>query len=78
LFDHLLQKEVQEYIKDFKQELARLAFSGSPFTDVSTKELLQQIESRQKAKTKLPNKSLLKTLSKNWRVWPSLEALLLM
>jgi len=32
LFDHLLQKEVQEFIKDFKQELARLAFSGSPFT----------------------------------------------
>lgn len=54
MFDHLLQKEVQEFIKDFKQELARLAFSGSPFTDVSTKELLQQIESRQKAKTKLP------------------------
>ena len=54
MFDHLLQKEVQEFIKDFKQELARLAFSGSPFTEVSTKELLQQIESRQKAKTKLP------------------------
>lgn len=54
MFDHLLQKEVQEYIKEFKQELSRLAFSGSPFTDVSTKELLQQIESRQKIKAKLP------------------------
>ena len=54
MFDHLLQKEVQQYIKDFKQELSRLAFSGSPFTDVSTKELLQQIQGRQKAKTKLP------------------------
>ena len=54
MFDHLLQKEVQDYIKEFKQELSRLAFSGSPFTEVSTKELLQQIESRQKAKAKLP------------------------
>ena len=54
MFDHLIQKEVQAYIKEYTQELSRLAFSGSPFDKVSTKELIQQIQSRQKAKTKLP------------------------
>ena len=54
MFEHLIQQEVQEYIKNYRQELSRLAFSGSPFSQVSTKELLQQIQSRQKAKAKLP------------------------
>ena len=54
MFDHLIQKEVQAFIKDYTGELSRLAFSKSPFDAVSTKELIQQIQSRQKAKTKLP------------------------
>ena len=50
----ILHKDVQEFIRNFKDESAKLAFSGSPFSDVSAQELLQQIESRRKIEKKLP------------------------
>lgn len=51
----LLHTDIQNYIKLFKKDVSALAFSGSPFENVSTKELIQQIESRIKAKKKLPS-----------------------
>ncbi|WP_203295812.1 THUMP-like domain-containing protein [Luteirhabdus pelagi] len=50
----LLQKDVQEFIADFDGDISRLALKGSPFEEVDTKELLEQLESRQKAEKKLP------------------------
>ncbi len=50
----IARKEVQDFIKNFSGDSNRLAFSGSPFQDVTTQELLQQIKGYQKAKTKLP------------------------
>jgi hypothetical protein len=54
LFDHLLGEEVQAFIKYFQGDISQLAFSGSPFKDVSIKDLIVQIESREKVKLKLP------------------------
>ena len=51
---NLLQDKVQNFIRKFDGSLARLAFSGSPFLDISTKELIQQIEGRNKSERKLP------------------------
>lgn len=51
----LLKPEVQEFIFSYTEDTAKLAFSGSPFPDVSTAELLQQIESRRAIEKKLPN-----------------------
>jgi len=50
----LLHTEVQEFIKNYKEPISKLAFSGSRFQDISVQELMQQIESRQKVKDKLP------------------------
>ena len=50
----LLNTDVQEFIKNFKGDFSKLAFSGSPFVNVSIQELLQQIESRNKIEKKLP------------------------
>jgi len=50
----LLNNEVQEFIRNFKGDVSSLAFSGSPFKNVATKDLIQQIEGRQKVKSKLP------------------------
>ncbi|NNF32431.1 MAG: methyltransferase [Flavobacteriaceae bacterium] len=50
----ILKPEVQEFIINFSGDLSKLAFSGSPFHDITTRELLEQIKSRQKAKTKIP------------------------
>ena len=54
MFKHILHTEVQAFIKNFQGTISQLAFSGSPFKDVTIQELLVQIESRIKAKTKLP------------------------
>tara|TARA_R110002124_G_scaffold138576_6_gene302074 strand:- start:386 stop:1552 length:1167 start_codon:yes stop_codon:yes gene_type:complete len=50
----LLNIKVQEYIKKYKEDTAKLIFSGSPFNNIDAKELAQQIESSRKAKDKLP------------------------
>ena len=51
---HILTSEVQDFIINYSEDITKLAFSGSPFEMVSTQELIQQIESRRKAKIKLP------------------------
>ena len=51
----LLQKEVQKFIIDNeKSSLSKLAFQKNPFPSIDYKVLLNQIESRSKAKDKLP------------------------
>lgn len=50
----LLKTEVQDFIIKFKDDVSKLAFSGSPFEDITTSELIQQIESRNKIEKKLP------------------------
>lgn len=51
---HILSKEVQDFILSYSEDISKLAFSGSPFNDVSTTELIQQVESRRKTEKKLP------------------------
>lgn len=51
----LLQKEVQKFIIDNeKSVLSKLAFQKNPFPSIDYRILLNQIESRSKAKVKLP------------------------
>tara|TARA_R100000935_G_scaffold8302_1_gene17310 strand:- start:26830 stop:27993 length:1164 start_codon:yes stop_codon:yes gene_type:complete len=50
----LLKTEIQEYIFTYAEDTSKLAFAGSPFPEVSTAELLQQIESRRAIEKKLP------------------------
>lgn len=51
----LLQKEVQKFISDNdKSSLSKLAFQKNPFPSIVYRILLTQIESRSKAKDKLP------------------------
>ena len=51
----LLHREVQEFIKNYKEPISKLAFAGSPFKNITVQELMQQIDSRQKVKDKLPS-----------------------
>ncbi len=51
---HILSNEVQEFITNYSKDIIKLAFTGSPFNEVSTQELIQQIESRRKTEKKLP------------------------
>ncbi|WP_432410715.1 THUMP-like domain-containing protein [Rasiella sp. SM2506] len=50
----LLKPEIQEFIFSYAASSSKLAFSGSPFPEVSTSELVQQIESRRTIEKKLP------------------------
>lgn len=50
----LLDPAVQNFIQNFSGDLHSLAFSGSPFDEVSTQELLQQISARKRIENKLP------------------------
>jgi len=50
----LLNKEIQNFIRNFEGNISTLAFAGSPFEEVSAQELIQQIEGRKKVKNKLP------------------------
>ncbi|MEI6866788.1 class I SAM-dependent methyltransferase [Flavicella sp.] len=51
----LFNSEVQCFIQEnLKNNLNNLVLKGSPFPEVSTQELAQQIEGKQKAKKKLP------------------------
>ncbi len=52
--NNLLHTKVQAFIRSYEGPLEQLAFSGSPFNNVTTQELLQQIESRRKTELKLP------------------------
>ncbi len=52
--EHLLSSEVQQFIRCYSEDTDTLAFAGSPFENVATRDLLQQIESRRKIKNKLP------------------------
>lgn len=54
LNNSLLNKEVQDFVRNFEDTVSKLAFAGTPFEDVTVQELIQQIESRKKAEKKLP------------------------
>ncbi len=49
----ILQKEVQEFIKTYKGDTPSLAFKGSPFEEITTQELIEQIEGFRKVEKKL-------------------------
>ena len=51
---NILTSEVQNFIFNYSEDITKLAFSGSPFNEVSTAELIQQVESRRKVERKLP------------------------
>lgn len=50
----MLKSKVQEFIFSYAEDSSKLAFAGSPFPEISTTELLQQIESRRAVQKKLP------------------------
>ena len=50
----LLEPEVQEFIRNFKEDISKLAFGGSPFKSIPVQDLMTQIESRRKTEKKLP------------------------
>lgn len=50
----LLNPEIQEFIREFEGSVHQLALSGSPFEGVTVRELIQQIESRNRIQKKLP------------------------
>ncbi|MCW5519341.1 class I SAM-dependent methyltransferase [Aureitalea sp. L0-47] len=50
----ILKPEVQQFIREFEGDITKLAFAGSPFAEISTQELLEQIDSREKIRNKLP------------------------
>ncbi|GGD94543.1 THUMP-like domain-containing protein [Planktosalinus lacus] len=53
--DKVLNKEVQDFINEnLSVDIIELSFKGSPFKQVSTKELIQQIDGKKNAKKKLP------------------------
>lgn len=58
----LLNPEVQQFIIAYDDEISKLAFSGSPFKDVTVQELIIQIEGRRKAEKKLPTWYALKNI----------------
>ncbi len=46
---------MQDFIrKNFKADVSKIAFKGSPFKDISTRELAEQLSGRRKAEKKLP------------------------
>ncbi|MDB4297533.1 RsmD family RNA methyltransferase [Flavobacteriaceae bacterium] len=51
----ILSKEVQEYINNnLEADITKLVLKGSPFNNISTTDLIEQIEAKKKCKTKLP------------------------
>src|SRR5699024_4840220 len=51
----ILSDKVQLFIEEHQDaDTAKLALKGSPFPDVSVRELMQQIQGKQKSKKKLP------------------------
>lgn len=52
----ILQADVQEFINNnLSADIPKLLFQKSPFKQVTTKELAEQIEAKRKSKTKLPS-----------------------
>ncbi len=52
---NILNTETQDFItKNLKSDIAKLLFKGSPFKDISIKEIVEQIESKSKSNSKLP------------------------
>ena len=52
----LLKNEVQHFINEhLNTSIDKLALKGSPFDDIQTVELLEQIQSKKKCEKKLPN-----------------------
>lgn len=54
LIPPLLNKEVQQFIRNFEGDVSKLSFAGSPFESISVQALIQQIESRRRIEKKLP------------------------
>jgi len=55
LNQNILNTETQDFItKNLKSDIAKLLFKGSPFKDISIKEIVEQIESKSKSNSKLP------------------------
>ena len=50
----ILNNKVQDYIKNYSEDVTALALTGSKFKNIETTELIQQIESYRRAKNKLP------------------------
>ena len=51
----ILSNEVQQFINDnLASDIHKVLLKKSPFTEVTSKELVEQIESKSKAKQKLP------------------------
>ena len=51
----ILHKEVQNFIlNNLNTDIAKLIFKGSPFSNITIQELVEQIESKIKSKSKLP------------------------
>ena len=51
---NILNIKVQEFIRNYSNDLAKLAFAGSPFPEITVQELMQQIDGRRKVEKKLP------------------------
>ena len=52
---NILNTEIQDFItENLKADIAKLLFKGSPFKNINSKELVEQIESKIKCKSKLP------------------------
>jgi len=55
LNQNILNTETQNFIiKNLKADIAKLLFKGSPFKNITIKEIVEQIESKSKSKSKLP------------------------
>jgi 16S rRNA G966 N2-methylase RsmD len=53
--EHILNSEVQAFLDEhLYKDLDRILFKGSPFLDIRVQELVEQIQSKRKCKTKLP------------------------
>ncbi len=50
----LLNTEVQDFIRSYKDEIFKLILAGSPFKNITIIELVEQIESRRRIEKKLP------------------------
>lgn len=50
----IVSSTVQDFIRSYKGDVTALALKGSPFKDIPTADLIQQIEGHRKSKLKLP------------------------
>ena len=51
----LLEKQVQDFIdENLNTNIAKLIFKGSPFEKITIQEIVEQIEAKKKAESKLP------------------------